>query len=113
MDNAARAAANRAEWSSIFFPILGVAACYGHPVAAASAGAIYCYGSEMYVSHYCESAEKRGPAFLVTINGLLALLAVAGAGIAHSALKGYAGVDVLKLTGADRVAENITKAIGL
>jgi hypothetical protein len=111
VDNSCRAACNRTEWSPVFFPLLGVAAVYGHPVAAAAAGAVYCYGSQRFVSGYCEGSDKRGPGFYITIQALLALVAISGAGIGHAALKGYAGVDVLQLTGVDRIVESINKAI--
>jgi len=116
VDRAHRAAANRTEWSPVFYVTLCTSAAYGSPVAAAIAGAVYCKGSSDFVKGYTEAADKRGPGFYISLQAQMALLGMSAAGMACCVLKDGFGFDVMERVGANalqaRVWDMVTGAAG-
>ncbi|KAK7093986.1 microsomal glutathione S-transferase 2-like [Littorina saxatilis] len=89
-----RAHQNGVEFYPIAVSSLWLSSLFFHPVPSAIAGAIYIYGRQKYFDGYAQDSEKRLPGFMLSVNALLALLAMSGAGVTTALLRRYADTDL-------------------
>ncbi|XP_076472574.1 microsomal glutathione S-transferase 2-like [Babylonia areolata] len=89
----------RAHQNSVeFFPLalstLWLSSVYFNPVAASAAGAVYLIGRQRYFDGYEKDAQERMGGFRLSVNALLVLLAMSGAGVTAALLRRYADLDL-------------------
>lgn len=111
VDRAHRAAANRVEWSPVFFVLMGTSAVYFNPLAAGIAGAVYIKSSHDYFHAYIEEADKREDPMHTGVFALGALLVMSTLGLAHTGLKDGMDIDLLQKSGLRKLGASIAKMI--
>lgn len=111
VDRAHRAAANRVEWSPVFFVLMGTSAVYFNPLAAGIAGAVYIKSTHDYFHAYVEDAEKREDPMHTGVMALAALLVMSTLGLAHTGLKDGMDIDLLEKSGLRKLGAAVGKMI--
>ncbi|MGH8158288.1 MAG: MAPEG family protein [Rhodanobacter sp.] len=80
-ERAYRVQMNTLEGTLMFLPTLWLAATYGFSGWAGIAGLVWLVGRVWYALAYLKDAGKRGPGFMVSMLGWIALLVMAGIGV--------------------------------
>ncbi|MDE1893665.1 MAG: MAPEG family protein [Xanthomonadaceae bacterium] len=87
-ERAYRVQMNTLEQTVMFLPTLWLAAQYGFGGWAGIAGLVWLAGRVWYAAAYLKDAAKRGPGFTLASAGWLALLLMAGFGVARALVAG-------------------------
>jgi glutathione S-transferase len=87
-ERAYRVQMNTLEGTVMFLPTLWLAATYGFSGWAGIAGLVWLAGRVWYALAYLKNESKRGPGFMVSMVGWLALLVMACIGVGRAMLIG-------------------------
>ncbi|XP_033742076.1 microsomal glutathione S-transferase 2-like [Pecten maximus] len=89
-----RAQQNCLEFYPIFMSAFWTSGLFFNSVPTFLVGVVYLYARERYFTGYSKSAEGRMPGFRWSVRCLMALWGMGIAGLGHTLLKQYAGIDV-------------------